>query len=145
MLRPNTLKFLLLPPTTPRTLLHSLWRRNHARTLPRRHALNIHRINLLQRLALPFIQEEVHDNRGQEVAASKDVAVAEVDGARDEGGEEGDEEVPGPVAGGGEGHCCSAVTGGEDFGLDGPDHLCFVSMLKKKKLKRILTGPHVVA
>lgn len=131
MLRPNALNLLLLPPITPRTLLCSLCRRNHTRTLPRRHALNIHRINLLERLPLPLIQEEVHDDRSQEVTAGKDVAVAEVNGARDEGGEEGNEKVPGPVAGGGEGHCCGAVAGGEDFGLDGPDHLHIVSMLNE--------------
>jgi hypothetical protein len=48
---------------------------------------------------LAFDDEEVDDERGDEVAGGEDVAVAEVDGFGDEGREEGDEEVPEPVGG----------------------------------------------
>jgi hypothetical protein len=48
---------------------------------------------------LAFDDEEVDDERGDEVAGGEDVAVAEVDGFGDEGCEEGDEEVPEPVGG----------------------------------------------
>lgn len=66
--------------------------------------------------------KEVHQRSSDEVAGSKDVAVAEIDGRRDEGGEEGDEEVPGPVARGGEGHGLGAVPRRVDLGDEGPDH-----------------------
>lgn len=72
--------------------------------------------------ALALQYKEVDQRSSDEVAGSKDVAVAEVDGRRDEGGEEGDEEVPGPVARGGESHGLGAVSRRVDLGDEGPHH-----------------------
>lgn len=63
--------------------------------------LKVHCIDLLEGAALAFDDEEIDEERAEDVAAGEDVAVAEVDGGGDEGGEEGEEEVPNPVGGGG--------------------------------------------
>lgn len=89
--------------------------------LPRGDALEVHGVNLLEGSALTLDDEEVDEDGGDEVAPGEHVAVTEVDGLGDEGGEEADEEVPSPVAGGGEGHSLGAVAGREELGLDGPD------------------------
>lgn len=59
---------------------------------------DVHCVDFLEGAAAGFAEEEVDDNRAKEVAGREDVAVAVVDGAGDEGGEEGDEEVPDPIA-----------------------------------------------
>lgn len=81
----------------------------------------VHGVNLLDGAALALDDEEVDDEASEEVAGGKDVTVAEVDGLGDEGGEEADAEVPGPVAGGGKTHGLGTVARGEDLGEDGPD------------------------
>ena len=90
--------------------------------LPRLHAHYIHVINLLQRLPLRFEQEKVYSQRRRTAARSEDVSVTEVDVGRDEGGEEGDEKVPGPVRGRGHGHALGPIAGWEELARDGPDH-----------------------
>lgn len=67
--------------------------------LPRRDVSNVHGVDLLKRTALVLLEEEVNDGYRDERAGGEDVSVLEVDGASDEGREEGDEEVPGPVGG----------------------------------------------
>lgn len=71
-------------------------------------------------------QEEEDKQDGNEVTRRKDVAVREVDLARDEGGGEADEEVEGPVGGGAEGDADAAVAGGVDLGGDGPGHWLYI-------------------
>ena len=83
---------------------------------------DIHSIDLLERAAGAFEQEEVDGGGSGETAGGEDIAVAEVDGGGDEGGEEGEEEVPGPVGGGGDGHAGGAVAVGEHFAGDSPYH-----------------------
>lgn len=89
--------------------------------LPWDDAENVHGVDLLEGPLLRLVDEEEGDQDTEETAAGKDVAVAVVDGARDPGGEEGDEEVPQPVGGGAETHGDGAVAGGEHFSDDGPD------------------------
>lgn len=60
---------------------------------------DVHGVDFLEGAAAGFAEEEVDDDGAEEVAGREDVAVAVVDGAGDEGGEEGDEEVPDPVRG----------------------------------------------
>lgn len=72
-----------------------------AATLPRGDLVDVHPVQLFQRTALAFDDEEVDDNDGDNEASGKDVAVGEVNRARDERSEETDEEVPGPVGRGG--------------------------------------------
>jgi hypothetical protein len=76
-------------PPTPRHLL-SRWR-NPLGTLPRLDSVEIHGVNFLKSTTLPFDNEEVDDKTRDGVAASEDVAVAEVDGFGDEGCEESEE------------------------------------------------------
>jgi hypothetical protein len=59
---------------------------------------DVHGVDFLEGAAAGLAEEEVDDDGAEEVAGREDVAVAVVDGAGDEGGEEGDEEVPDPVA-----------------------------------------------
>ena len=54
---------------------------------------------LLESATLTFHDEEVDEEAAENVAASKDVSVLKVDGRDDEGREEGEQEVPQPVAG----------------------------------------------
>lgn len=61
--------------------------------LARRHVHDVHGVNFFETAAASFAEEEVDDDGAEEVAGGEDVAVAVVDGAGDEGGEEGDEEV----------------------------------------------------
>jgi hypothetical protein len=65
--------------------------------LPRLDTKQIHSVNLLEGAALPLNDEEVDDEATEDVGSRKDVAVAEVNGASDEGGEESEEEVPEPI------------------------------------------------
>ena len=89
-------------------LILNIWR-NPLTALPRLHLRDVHRVYLLQRPALGLADEEVDNQDGGKIAAGKDVPVFELDVAGDEGGEKGDEEVPGPVGGCDEGHGAGAV------------------------------------
>jgi hypothetical protein len=65
--------------------------------LPRFDTEQIHGIDFLEGAALPLDDEEVDDEATEDVGSREDVAVAEVDGASDEGGEERKEEIPEPI------------------------------------------------
>lgn len=67
--------------------------RDPFRALAGRHVHDVHGVDLLEAAAAGFAEEEVDDDGAEEVAGREDVAVAVVDCACDEGGEEGDEEV----------------------------------------------------
>lgn len=84
-------------------------RRHPAGRLPGLDVQDVHGVHFLQGTALGLVDEEEGDQHGGEAAAGEDVAVVEVDGAGDEGGEERDKEVPGPVGGSGNPHAGSAV------------------------------------
>ena len=87
-------------------------RRLPLRALPGDDALDVHGVELLDGAALALDDEEVDQEPAEDVAAREDVAVAEVDRGHDEWCEEGEEEIPEPVRGGGEGHTLRAVAGG---------------------------------
>lgn len=89
--------------------------------LPGLNLEDVHGVNLFQGPALGLVDEEEDNKDGEETAGSKDVTVAEVDGVGDEGGEEGDEEVPGPIGGSGNTHADSAVLEGVHLTTDSPD------------------------
>lgn len=97
-------------------------RRDPLGRLPRRDALDVHGVQLLEGAALALDDEEIDQQAADDVAPGEDVAVAEIDGARDEGGEEGEQEVPQPVAGGAQRHALGAVARGVQLAGDGPDH-----------------------
>ena len=63
-------------------------------TLPRKYALNVHGVELLESPALAFNDEEVDYKATEEVASREDITVAEVNGGGDEGGEESEQKVP---------------------------------------------------
>lgn len=90
--------------------------------LPGLDVQDVHGVNLLKGTALGLVDEEEDDEDGSETAAGEDVTVTEVNGAVDERSEEGDEEVPGPVGGGGNTHAGSTVTEGVHLTTDGPDN-----------------------
>lgn len=108
-----------LPPD-PRHLFGWWW--NPITTLPRNDALKVHRVQLLERTALALHDEEVDNQSAKEIASRKHVAVAEVDGRRDEGREEGKQEVPQPVGGSRQRHALGAVARRVQLAADGPDH-----------------------
>lgn len=108
-----------LPPN-PGDLLRR--RRNPLGGFPRRNLLNVHGIQLLERAALALENEEVHQQAANDVAPREHISVSEVNRAGNEGGEEGQQEVPQPVARGAEGHALCAVAAREQFADDGPDH-----------------------
>lgn len=82
---------------------------------------DVHGVDLLKGPALGLVDEEEDNEDSEEAASSEDVTVTEVDVVVDEGGEEGDEEVPGPVGGSGNTHADSAVLEGVHLTTDGPD------------------------
>lgn len=84
--------------------------------------LQVHRVDLLKGPALALDDKEEDNQAADEVATSKDVAQGEVDVAGDKGGEEGEQEVPQPVAGRCQGHALCAVLGWVELGNDGPHH-----------------------
>ena len=61
------------------------------------HTQYVHGVDLLERAAFAFKHEEVHEKPTDNVGTSEDVAIAEIDSAGDEGGEECEEEIPKPV------------------------------------------------
>lgn len=89
--------------------------------LPGLDAKDVHGVDLLEGAALGLVDEEEDNEDGSEAAGCEDIAIAEVDGTVDEGSEEGDEEVPGPVGSGGNTHADSAVLEGIHLTTDGPD------------------------
>lgn len=89
--------------------------------LPRLDVQDIHSIRLLQRPALALTHKEIRDQHTRQIASGEDVTIAIVDLGRDERGEEGDEKVPRPVAGGAETHGLGAVATGVDLACDAPD------------------------
>ena len=89
---------------------------------PRQHALNVHGIDLLERPALALDHKEINQQPTEDIAPREDVAVAEVNVTRDEGGEEGKQEIPEPVRRGREGHALGAVARRVQLAGDGPDH-----------------------
>ncbi|KAI6755461.1 hypothetical protein HG531_004567 [Fusarium graminearum] len=102
---------------------HFLWRRrNPLGTLHRAYSFKIHGVNLLKCATLAFNDEEVDDESTEDIASSKDVSVAEVNVFGDEGCEEGEQEIPEPVTGGGQSHTLGSVTRREDLSHDGPNH-----------------------
>lgn len=81
---------------------------------------HVHGVDFLEGAALGFVDEEVHDKDADEAAASEDVAVGVVNGTGDEGGEKGDEEIPGPVGGGCDSDADGAVAGWVELTADSP-------------------------
>lgn len=67
--------------------------RNPLCALAGRDVHDVHCVDFFQAAAAGFAEEEVDDDGAEEIAGGEDVAVAVVDGAGDEGGEEGNEEV----------------------------------------------------
>lgn len=94
---------------------------NPAGRLPGLDVQDVHGVDLLEGATLGLVDEEEDNPDSGKAAGGKDVAVAEVNGAGDEGGEEGDEEVPGPVGGGGDSHAGSTVAEGVHLTADSPD------------------------
>ena len=90
--------------------------------LPGRNVQDIHGVDFLEGAALGLVDEEVDGDDTGEAAAGEDVAVGKVDGVGDEGGEEGDEEVPGPVGGCGDTDGDGTVAGWVQFTADCPHH-----------------------
>lgn len=89
---------------------------------PRLDVLQVHGVNFLKTATLAFNDEEVDNQTSNKVASSKDVTVQEIDITSNEGCEETNAEVPGPVGRSRNGHSLGSVSGGENLGLDGPDH-----------------------
>lgn len=81
----------------------------------------IHRIDLLQAAVLGFDDEEEDNEDQRSTASGKDQSVEVSDVASDESSEERHEEVPQPVACGGESHARSTVAGWVQFSNHGPD------------------------
>ena len=87
------------------------WWRHPAARVPGLDVQNVHGVDLFEGFALTLAKEEVDDEDGRQIAAGEDVTVGEVDVTGDEGGEEGQQEVPDPVRGSCHGHAGCAVTG----------------------------------
>lgn len=62
-----------------------------------------------------LLEEEIDDRDSCKRTRSENVAVAKVDSFGDEGREEADEEVPGPVRGAGDTHAGRPVARGEQL------------------------------
>jgi hypothetical protein len=90
--------------------------------LPGLDADDVHGIDLLEGAVFALDDGKVHQAGGEKETAGEDVAHAEVDGAGDEGSEEGQQEVPQPVGRGGQRHAARAILGRIQLGDDGPHH-----------------------
>lgn len=90
--------------------------------LPGLDLVDVQPVKLLKSTALTLHDEEIDDKGTDEHAAGENVSVGKVDGAGDEGSEETDQEVPGPVGSNGQSHTLGTVLGGVQLGGDGPDH-----------------------
>lgn len=95
--------------------------RNPAGALPWLDVLDVHGVDLLESATLGLADEEVDNHGGSKGTASKHVAVLEVNGAGNEGGEEGNQEIPGPVGGSRNTHAGGAVAGWVEFTDNSPD------------------------
>lgn len=84
-------------------------------------AEDVHGVDLLERAVLGLDDEEEDEAGEEQAGAAEDETVPVADVVGDEGGEEGDEEVPQPVGGSGESHAGRAVASGVQLGDDGPD------------------------
>ena len=82
---------------------------------------DIHSVDLLKRTILRLDDEEVGDKEESSSAAAENKTVKVVNLVRDEGGEEGDEEVEQPVGGGSQGDASRAVTGRVQLCSNGPN------------------------
>ena len=109
------------------TLLHQLLARREPLGRPRARVprlarrVAVHHVDALEREVRGLVEEEVDDDRAREVAPGEDEAVAVVDRVGDEGREEGEEEVPEPVARGGECGLARARAGREGLADEDPD------------------------
>jgi hypothetical protein len=75
--------------------VHLLETRNYPLgALPRLHAHQIHGVNLFERASLALDDKEVYDESAQNVCASEDVSVPEIDRASNERRKESQEKVP---------------------------------------------------
>lgn len=101
-------------------ILHNALRGHPGSTLPGLDVQHVHGVDFLEGAALGLVDEEIHDEDADEAATGEDVAVGIVDGAGDEGCEEGDEEVPGPVGGGCDSDADGAVAGWVELTADSP-------------------------
>lgn len=72
--------------------------------------------------ALGFQEEKVHSQGCNCAAAGKHVSVSKVNGQGNEGGEEGDKEVPDPVRGGGHCHTLRSIAGRIQLAICCPNH-----------------------
>lgn len=82
---------------------------------------HVHGIDLLESAVLALHDEEKDDEDENAAAAGEDKSVEIVDCVGDETGEEGEHEVPEPVAGGSDSHGRSTIAGGVELSDDGPD------------------------
>jgi hypothetical protein len=89
---------------------------------PRLDSQDIHLVNFLQCSALGFQEEKVHSQGCNCAAAGKHVSVSKVNGRGDEGGEEGEKEIPDPVRGGGHCHTLRSIAGGIQLAVCCPNH-----------------------
>lgn len=71
---------------------------------------------------MAFDDEEVDQEEAQDIATGEDVAVAEIDGACDEGREECEKEVPQPVGCRGQSHAFRSVARWIQLSADCPNH-----------------------
>ena len=78
-------------------------------------------VNALKRKVGRLVQEEVDNDGTRQVARREDETVTELDGTGDERREEGNEEVPEPVAGGGNGGLLGTRARGEGLTDENPD------------------------
>lgn len=92
------------------------------RALPGGNLVDVHPVELLESPTLTLNHAEVDHSGGGEQTTRKDVSIGKVDLAGDEGSEETDQEVPEPVASGGQSHTLRTVLGGEELSTDSPDH-----------------------
>lgn len=86
------------------------WRSDPTGALPWLDADDVHGVDLFERSALAFHDEEVDQEHGDQIAACEDVAVQEINVTGDEWREECDEEVPEPIRGCGQSHAFRSVS-----------------------------------
>ena len=98
----------------------ALWR-DPLGALPWLDVENVHGIGLLETTTLTLTDEEISDDGTSQAAGGEDVSVLVVDGAGNVWCEEGDEEIPDPVRGGGETHSGGSVASRVDFSSNAPD------------------------
>ena len=90
--------------------------------LPWSDSENVHCVDLLECATLTFDDEEVDQETAEDIAAGKDIAVAEVNVACDEWCEECKQEIPEPIGGCRKSHAFGTIARRIEFSADGPDH-----------------------